>query len=291
MLEQSDDYPKGEITNRVKTGGVDSKIMNNSRYFELKQIEQVSGQGVEAIIEGVSWRLGNEIFVKESIKGKNPENDSFISESVSEEVKMWQKQGYSVLYLANAKELQAIFCIVDPLREGIESFLLQADQLGIKRQIILSGDHQQSVNAIAMQLGISEAHGGMSPQEKLNWVQELQKEQYQSTKKILMLGDGINDAPTLAVADISLTFTEATDLAKNNCDFILLGKDYTHLGNALQLMRDTRSIILQNLGWAIAYNVVAIPLAVIGLITPWMAAIGMSLSSLVVVMNSLRLRR
>ena len=105
-----------------------------------------------------------------------------------------------------------------------------------------------------------------------------------------MLGDGINDAPTLAVADISLTFSEATDLAKNNCDFILLGKGYTHLGKAFQLMRKTRRIILQNLGWAIAYNVVAIPLAVMGLITPWMAAIGMSVSSLIVVLNSLRLR-
>ena len=106
----------------------------------------------------------------------------------------------------------------------------------------------------------------------------------------MMLGDGVNDAPTLAVADISLTFSEATDLAKNNSDFILLSRDYKELGKAFRLMKKTRQIILQNLGWAIVYNLLAIPLAVIGVITPWMAAIGMSLSSLLVVLNSLRLR-
>ncbi|MCK5896540.1 MAG: hypothetical protein KAG20_07025, partial [Cocleimonas sp.] len=91
-------------------------------------------------------------------------------------------------------------------------------------------------------------------------------------------------------ADISMTFADATDLAKNNGDFILLGKDYTQLASAFRLMRLTRTLILQNLSWAIAYNIVAIPLAAMGMISPWMAAIGMSLSSLLVVLNSMRLK-
>ncbi len=250
-------------------------------FLSYKTIEQVSGQGIEAVFDKERWRLGNEVFINEFTNERNFNIDQI------EEIKSWREQGYSVLYLANSKGLQALFCIADPLREGIEDFLQQAEKLGIKRKIILSGDHQQSVDAIAKQLDIGEAHGGLSPQEKLQWVRELQAHAKQN---IMMLGDGINDAPTLAVADISLTFSEATDLAKNNCDFILLGKDYTHLGKAFKLMRNTRTIILQNLGWAIAYNIIAIPLAAIGWITPWMAAIGMSVSSLLVVLNSLRLR-
>jgi len=268
-----------------KKGGV-AKINNKSHYAEIGQLKQVSGQGIEATFEGLPWRLGNEKFIRVFLE-ENHSKSHFVSTALLKKIKNWRKQGYSVLYLANIKGVQAIFCIVDPLREGIKSFLSQADQLGIKRQIILSGDHQKSVDAIATQLGIKEAHGGMSPQEKLAWVRALQQD---SKKKIMMLGDGVNDAPTLAVADISLTFSEATDLAKNNSDFILLSKDYKELGKAFFLMKKTRRIVLQNLAWAIAYNLVAIPLAVMGVITPWMAAIGMSVSSLVVVLNSLRLR-
>jgi Cu2+-exporting ATPase len=274
-------------TNHRKKGGVDINTTEKQPIFEPKSVKQFTGQGVEAIFSGVAWRLGNEQFTKCFNTSESNGDQSFASPETLKEINDWREQGYSVLYLANEEHLQAVFCIVDPLRKGIDTFLKQVKQLGIKRQIILSGDHQQSVAAIAKQLGITEAHGGMSPQDKLNWVRELQE---QSSQKIMMLGDGINDAPTLAVADISLTFSEATDLAKNNCDFIILGKDYTHLGKAFQLMQNIRSIILQNLGWAIAYNVIAIPLAAIGLITPWMAAIGMSVSSLVVVLNSLRLK-
>ncbi len=271
-------FELSENTKQPKKGGVCFKITN-------KQLKQVTGQGVEAVFDKVVWRLGNEKFINSFFRG---ETHPFTSPDTLKEINEWRKQGNSVLYLGTTERLHAVFCISDPLREGIDSFLQEANQLGIKRKIILSGDHQQSVDAIAKQLGITEAHGGFSPHQKLDWVRGLQQ---QSSHKIMMLGDGINDAPTLAVADISLTFSEATDLAKNNCDFILLSKDYTHLGKAFQLMRHTRRIILQNLGWAIAYNIIAIPLAVVGLITPWMAAIGMSVSSLLVVLNSLRLKR
>lgn len=256
--------------------------IKNSPQFVTKDLKQYSGQGVEALIDKELWRLGNSTFTHTKINS--------LDGTTSKQIIDWRNKGYSTLYLSNSNGLQAIFCIIDPLRDGIKDFLQQADTLGIKRCIILSGDHQQSVDAIAAQLGISEAHGGLSPQDKLSWIQKLQKQQAEG-KKIMMLGDGVNDAPTLAAADVSLTFSDATDLAQSNCDLILLGKDYKHLGAAFALMRDTRKIILQNLGWAVAYNVVAIPAAAIGWVTPWMAAIGMSLSSLLVVLNSLRLKR
>ncbi len=251
-----------------------------------ESLKQYSGKGVEAVIastgEGIieesRWRFGNESFT--AIE------KSALPDEVIAEINEWRENGHSALFLSKDSAIQAIFCIVDPLRQGIESFIKQADELGIMRKVILSGDHQQSVSAVAKQLGVDEAYGGLSPQEKLEWVRFNQQQQ----QKVMMLGDGINDAPTMAAADISLTFTDATDLARSNCDLILLGKDFTTLGKAFILMRKTRKIILQNLGWAIAYNLVAVPAAAIGWVTPWMAAIGMSVSSLLVVLNSLRLK-
>ncbi len=256
----------------------------------VDDLTQFSGKGVEASINDKRWRLGNESFTHVT--------NTPLPEAINTQILVWRVKGNSILYLSNDTGVQAIFCIVDPLRSGIKEFIHQADELGIKRKVILSGDHQQSVQAVATQLGITEAYGGLTPHDKLDWIQQqhLQKqapqalEQKGKTGKIIMLGDGINDAPTLAAADVSLTFSDATDLAKNNCDFILLGKDYDQLGSAFMLMKKTRKIILQNLGWAVAYNVLAVPAAAIGLITPWMAAIGMSLSSLLVVLNSLRLK-
>jgi Cu2+-exporting ATPase len=262
-----------------------SQETGGMHFLKASKLELITGQGVDAVFNSEQWHLGNEKFISTFLKNNN--NRFTLTHDLANQIKAWRAQGKSILYLANTQALQAVFCIQDPQRAGLESFLKQVKELGIKRQVILSGDHQQSVDAIAKQVGISEAYGGMSPQQKLEWVSDLQQK---SKYKIMMLGDGINDAPTLAVADVSLTFSEATDLAKNNCDFILLGKDFRYLGKAFQLMRKTRSIILQNLGWAIAYNIIAIPLAAMGWITPWMAAIGMSLSSLLVVLNSMRLR-
>ncbi|HIO91975.1 MAG TPA: heavy metal translocating P-type ATPase [Leucothrix mucor] len=247
----------------------------------IKDLKYYTGQGVEAVIEKEAWRLGNEVFTQTEVET--------LPSLLKTQVLAWRKSGKSILYLAKNTQLQAIFCISDPLREGIEDFLHQAKQLGINRVVILSGDHQQSVTAIAKQLNINEAHGGLSPQDKLDWMKQQTASQAEGTKTI-MLGDGINDAPTLAAADISMTFADATDLAKNNGDFILLGKGYTQLASAFRLMRKTRAIILQNLGWAVAYNVLAVPAAAMGMISPWMAAIGMSLSSLLVVLNSMRLK-
>jgi Cu2+-exporting ATPase len=268
---------EGKGGNCVKQGG--------GCLIKPRNLEQFPGQGIEAVFDKHRWRIGNESFVEEIIETKTP--------LVSEEIQAWREQGHSVLYLANSDGIQAIFCISDPLREGIKTFLQDVDQLGIKHKIILSGDHQQSVDAVAKQLGITEAQGGLTPQQKLERLQSLHElnQKQNSSHKVMMIGDGINDAPTLAAADISLTFSDATDLAKNNCDFILLGKGYEQLGKAFRLMRRTRVIILQNLGWAIAYNIIAIPMAAVGWITPWMAAIGMSLSSLLVVLNSLRLKK
>jgi Cu2+-exporting ATPase len=282
-LEQGSQHP---FAKAILTASVEHEIDSIKNRDALKHYP---GQGVEASIDDGQgnrrWRLGSESFVRYE--------DSVIENDVEREIEESRKQGKSVLYLSNDNGVQAVFHIVDPLRKGIEQFLVQLKQLGITNTVILSGDHQYSVDAVASQLGITEAYGSLLPEQKLAWLKNHQAKMVgqQHKRAVLMFGDGVNDAPTMAVADVSLAFVEATDLAKNNCDFMLLGKDFGLLGTAFRLMNRTRSIILQNLAWAIIYNGLAVPAAVAGLVTPWMAAAGMSLSSLLVVLNSLRLKK
>jgi Cu2+-exporting ATPase len=158
--------------------------------------------------------------------------------------------------------------------------------MGVGHIAVLSGDHPDSVARLALRLGLDEFHGALSPAGKLDWIR---REQARG-RRVIMLGDGINDAPTLAAADASLSFGEAADAAKVSSDFLITAPTLAALPAARRLARKTRRIVLQNLLWAAAYNLLAVPLAALGYIPPWGAAIGMSLSSALVVGNSLRLR-
>src|SRR5690606_8528509 len=150
---------------------------------------------------------------------------------------------------------------------------------------LLSGDSSPMVGRIAEQLGLDEALGGLTPADKLAHLQRLQAD----GRRVLMLGDGVNDVPVLAAADISVAMGSATDLAKTSADAVLLSNRLDSLVQALPIARRTRRIIIENLGWATAYNGLILPFAAIGWVTPAWAALGMSISSLLVVLNALRL--
>ncbi len=139
---------------------------------------------------------------------------------------------------------------------------------------------------VAAQLSIDEARGGLNPDDKLHMLKQLQ----QQGRKVLMLGDGVNDVPVLAAADISVAMGSATDLAKTSADAVLLSNRLDALAKAFDLARRTRRVIIENLAWAALYNGLMLPFAALGWITPVWAAVGMSISSLTVVLNALRLK-
>jgi Cu2+-exporting ATPase len=192
-----------------------------------------------------------------------------------------------VSLLSNPDGVQAVLSFVDPLRPGVERLLAGLAHTGVRQFALLSGDARASVARLGRQLGIGDCQGGMSPRDKLAWTRNRQGE----GRRVALFGDGLNDAPALAAADVSISFAAATDLANASSDFLILGDHPGALADARRLARQTRRNIMQNFAWAGVYNLIAVPFAAAGLIPPWGAAIGMSFSSLLVVMNALRLQR
>lgn len=245
--------------------------------LEVTKYRNIPGSGVTGVIGGKRWRLGKPAFALEEAQ-KDP--------AITERILELQAQGYYTVVLADMGSTQAVFAFEDPPRAGVDELRAVMARHGINRLALLSGDAVSNVERFATAARIQEAMGDLSPAGKLEWI----RSQQAAGHRVIMVGDGINDAPTLAAADVSLSFADATDLAKTQSDFVILAKELTTIGAARRLARQTRKIILQNLVWAAAYNLLAVPAAAVGLIPPWAAAIGMSVSSLIVVGNALRLR-
>ncbi|WP_268797120.1 heavy metal translocating P-type ATPase [Pseudomonas huanghezhanensis] len=188
------------------------------------------------------------------------------------------------LLLGDDRQALAWLVLDDRLREDAAA-LVNACKARGWRLLLLSGDSSPMVASVAAELGIEEVRGGLRPDDKLEMLQQLRAE----GRKVLMLGDGVNDVPVMAAADISIAMGSATDLAKTSADAVLLSNRLQALVEAFGLARRTRRIIIENLLWAGLYNGLMLPFAALGWITPLWAAVGMSVSSLTVVLNALRL--
>jgi Cu2+-exporting ATPase len=186
--------------------------------------------------------------------------------------------------LASDQGLIAWFGLADNPRSDAAEALQALEKLGIRLHL-LSGDGEAAVAATARQLGIGIWQSGALPEDKLAYVKALQDE----GKIVGMVGDGINDAPVLAAAQVSIAMGEGAEVAQAAADMVMLGQRLAILADGVALARRTYRIIRQNLGWALGYNLIAIPAAALGHVTPWIAGIGMSASSLLVVLNALRL--
>ena len=237
-------------------------------------VTAVPGEGIEGRIGERIWRLGT----REFATAIAPESRIDLPE---------EEEGVAIeVWLASEDELQARLRLADRIRPEAAEAVRALQQQGI-RVHLFSGDRAPVVLALACELGIDHAKAEMKPDDKLAALRELQN----SGRITAMAGDGVNDAPTLAGADVSIAMGGGTQIAQAAADMILLSEDLRHLPQGIDGARRTLRIVRQNFGWAIGYNLIAVPAAAIGLVAPWMAAIGMSASSLVVVLNSLRLRR
>jgi Cu2+-exporting ATPase len=187
--------------------------------------------------------------------------------------------------LCNDKEVLAWFKLQDEPKADAAETVKALQSLGADIEL-LSGDASDAVAHIAQQLGVKQFSQGLSAEQKLARLRELQ----QQGKVVMAVGDGVNDVPLLAAADISVAVSNATDMAKTQADAVLVSGMLTRLATAIDYARFTTKIVRQNVTWALLYNLSAVPLAAAGLVPPWLAAIGMSASSVIVVGNAQRLR-
>jgi Cu2+-exporting ATPase len=186
--------------------------------------------------------------------------------------------------LADASGWLASFELAEEVRPEAARVVRQLASLGLSIQV-LSGDAQTAVSQVAQTVGIDSAHGGCSPQHKLQALQVLQAQGH----KVAMVGDGLNDGPVLAGADVSFALGQAVPLAQSKSDFVLMGGQLDVLVSTVLRSRQTMRIVRQNLWWSAAYNAACVPLALMGWLPAWAAGLGMALSSLLVVLNALRL--
>ena len=236
----------------------------------VSELSAQPGQGIEGVIDGHHYRVGSPGYVAALSGHEAPE---------------LLANGATQVLLGDREGPLARFELRDELRDDADLAIRRLRELGLEVEI-LSGDAAAAVERVADQLGIAHARSGMRPDDKLARVRELQAEGH----CVAMIGDGVNDAPVLAGADVSIAMGQGAQLAHASADMVVLSERLTTLPEGFRKARSTRKVIKQNLTWAILYNFSAVPLAAAGLVAPWMAAIGMSFSSLVVVFNALRLK-
>ena len=238
---------------------------------EPEQVTVVPRLGVDAVLGQQRYRIGKAEFVAE-LCGADTENLQAAAPATE-------------IFLGNEKQLLALILVGDELRHDAAKAIRRLKQDGYK-PVIASGDNSAAVASAAKQLGIDTWHAALTPDDKLKLVAELQR----NAGPVVMVGDGINDAPVLAAADASIALDSGTALARASADAVTLSRNLNTINMGIDVATRTQRIIRQNIVWAIIYNATAIPLAISGMLQPWMAAIGMSLSSLIVVFNSLRLQ-
>lgn len=263
-LESQSEHPLARAI--AMAAGQDGKAVNG--------LINHPGAGISGYVEGAQYFIGNSDFVAQHTTDRSAADPP-------EEV----TSGVQVV-LADRRQVLAVFFLQDELRPEARATVAALRGAG-KRVLLMTGDSPGPAGEVARRAGIETVLAGLKPQDKLERVQALQ----QQGAVVTMVGDGINDAPVLAAADVSIAMQGAAHISHASADMILLSDQLGGVADGMAVARKTLRIIRQNLAWAVAYNLIALPAAALGHIAPWMAAIGMSSSSLLVVVNALRLTR
>ncbi|NLP43160.1 MAG: copper-translocating P-type ATPase [Peptococcaceae bacterium] len=274
--EKGSEHPLGEaIVKGAEEQGLELK--------KLESFKAIPGQGIEVVIDGRNILLGNRKLMLEN---------KISLENLEETSDKLAAEGKTPMYVALDKKIAGIIAVADTIKANSRKAIEKLHQMGIE-VIMLTGDNKRTAEAIAKQVNIDRTLAEVLPEDKAKEVKKLQAE----GKKVAMVGDGINDAPALAQADIGIAIGSGTDVAMESADIVLMRSDLLDVPTAIQLSKSTIRNIKQNLFWAFGYNTLGIPIAmgilyIFGgpLLNPMIAAAAMSFSSVSVVLNALRLK-
>ena len=266
----------------------EQKAQDISILRNLRQFEALSGMGVKAIVDDKHILFGNRKLIKKFNVHFNFDNTLLKDDNDILEEKMTnlESEGKTVMILTVEGKIAGLVAVADTIKESSPDAVKALKELGIE-VIMLTGDNEKTAKAVAQKVGITNVIANVLPGEKAEIIKKLQSE----GKVVGMVGDGINDAPALAQADIGIAIGSGSDIAKETGGIVLIKDDIMDVARAIKLSRITMKKIKQNLFWALIYNAAGIPIAAVGLLSPILAAAAMALSSISVIANSSLLKR
>ena len=276
--EKMSEHPLGEAI--VK----DATNKNIQFYENIQHFEAKIGFGIQAIINNKNIVIGNKKFLNSLNINLSNMEEKFINLA---------NEGKTPMYVAIDNEIKGIIAVADPIKENSKQAIEKLSNMGLNI-FMITGDNKKTAQAIANQVNIKNVFAEVLPIDKANYVEQLKNE----GKKVAMVGDGINDAPALAKSDLGIAIGSGTDIAIESANVVLIKNDLIGVYNAIKLSKKTIINIKQNLFWAFIYNIIGIPIAcgilyIFGgpLLNPMIGAMAMSLSSISVLLNALRLRK
>ncbi|HDR8065626.1 heavy metal translocating P-type ATPase [Bacillus thuringiensis] len=268
--ERNSEHPLAEaIVEGIKEKKID---IPSSEMFEA-----IPGFGIESVVEGKQLLIGTRRLMKKF---------NIDIEEVSKSMEALEREGKTAMLIAIDKEYAGIVAVADTVKDTSKAAITRLKKMGLD-VVMITGDNTQTAQAIAKQVGIDHVIAEVLPEGKAEEVKKLQG----NGKKVAMVGDGINDAPALATANIGMAIGTGTDVAMEAADITLIRGDLNSIADAIFMSKMTIRNIKQNLFWALAYNALGIPIAALGFLAPWVAGAAMAFSSVSVVLNALRLQR
>src|SRR5699024_4378920 len=249
----------------------------NIELLNADDFSAIPGHGIEALIDNKRILVGTRRLMS---------NENIDVSSVEEEMQQYEYEGKTAMIIAAEGKLLGTVAVLDTVKDTAKNAVAELHNQGLQ-VIMLTGDNQRTASAIARTVGIDEVIAEVLPEQKADKIRDIQK----SGKIVAMVGDGVNDAPALALADVGIAMGTGTEVAIEAADLTILGEDLMLIPRAINLSHKTIKNIKQNLFWAFAYNTLGIPIAALGFLAPWVAGAAMAFSSVSVVANALRLKR